>query len=194
MVNLTSGKLADAIADHDAALRISPKTASLRHGRGTARQRTGDAAGGDTDIAEARALRPGLAEEFARCGVWQSISGLRGTISKHVRVICACIATATAGSPDRDQSIDFVDLFLAETEGFEPSVHLESVQQFSKLPPSATRPRLRARKTPIPSGLVRQWACSSANAENAPNANGNSPVYYGIYYAVFHRSPLVDAD
>jgi hypothetical protein len=56
---------ADAVADYDAALRISPKTAPSLHGRGIARSRTGDAAGGDVDIIQAKALQPDIADKFA---------------------------------------------------------------------------------------------------------------------------------
>jgi hypothetical protein len=60
---------ADAVADYDAAPRISPKTASSLYGRGIARSRTGDAAGGDADIVRAKALQPDIADGFARFGI-----------------------------------------------------------------------------------------------------------------------------
>jgi hypothetical protein len=64
------------------------------------------------------------------------------------------------------------------------ALRISNIRQFSKLPPSATRPHLHVKKTLIPSMLARQWAWT--DAENAPNANGNSPVYCGIYYSVSH--------
>ena len=50
-----------------------------------------------------------------------------------------------AAAPDLSKKLQVSSAFpknLAETEGFEPSVHLLSVHSFSKRAPSATRPRL----------------------------------------------------
>jgi tetratricopeptide (TPR) repeat protein len=55
-----------AIADYSAALDAAPKTAEYLYGRGQARFRSGDAEGGKTDIAAARAINPKIADEFAR--------------------------------------------------------------------------------------------------------------------------------
>ena len=60
---------AGAIADYDAALKLSPKLAEALYGRGVARQRNGDTAAGNADLAVAEATRTNIAEEFARYGV-----------------------------------------------------------------------------------------------------------------------------
>jgi tetratricopeptide (TPR) repeat protein len=56
----------EAIADYDAALERDPRLASSRYGRGLAKVRSGDAAGGEADMAEARATQPGIEGAFAR--------------------------------------------------------------------------------------------------------------------------------
>ena len=68
LVNLKIGQNANAVADFDAALRLNPKLASSLYGRGLARQRTG-AAGGDRDIAAARAIDANIATEFVSYGI-----------------------------------------------------------------------------------------------------------------------------
>ncbi len=64
------GRLDDAIVEYDAALKLAPKAASsfLLFGRGIAKQRKGDTAGGDADVAAAKAINPRIAEEFAKYG------------------------------------------------------------------------------------------------------------------------------
>jgi tetratricopeptide (TPR) repeat protein len=57
-----------AITDYDAALRLTRNAQSL-YGRGVAKLRNGDRAGGDADIAAAKRLQPDIAEEFAGYGV-----------------------------------------------------------------------------------------------------------------------------
>jgi tetratricopeptide (TPR) repeat protein len=64
-----AGRLDAAIADYDAALRRDPKIAESLYGRGIARQRKGDTAGGDADIAAAKAVKPDIAEVMAKYGV-----------------------------------------------------------------------------------------------------------------------------
>jgi hypothetical protein len=44
----------ESIADYDAALRINPKQAESLYGRGTAKLRQGDSAGGNADIITAK--------------------------------------------------------------------------------------------------------------------------------------------
>jgi len=66
---LKLGMLDAAIADYNAALAIEPDRPYSIAGRGFANRRKGDVAGGDADIANARAKVPGIAEEFARYGV-----------------------------------------------------------------------------------------------------------------------------
>ena len=58
-----------AIDDYTAALRFDPKDAASRYGRGMAKLKRGDTAGGNADLAEAKAMRPSIAAEQARNGV-----------------------------------------------------------------------------------------------------------------------------
>ncbi len=67
-VHLKSGRFDAAIADYDAALRIESTSHSL-YGRGLARQRKGDQAGGAADIAAAKAIQADIAEKFVSYGV-----------------------------------------------------------------------------------------------------------------------------
>jgi hypothetical protein len=63
------GRYDEAIADYDAALQIdSSKVASL-YGRGMAKRRKGDYAGGNIDIAAAKAAKSSVVAEFARYGL-----------------------------------------------------------------------------------------------------------------------------
>jgi hypothetical protein len=50
-------------------LKLHPKTASSLYGRGVAKLRKGDASGGNSDIAAAKAIQANIDEEFARDGV-----------------------------------------------------------------------------------------------------------------------------
>jgi Caspase domain len=52
-----------AIADYNEALQIKKQASSL-YGRGLAKKQTGDSAGGDSDIAAAKAIDPSIATEF----------------------------------------------------------------------------------------------------------------------------------
>jgi tetratricopeptide (TPR) repeat protein len=58
-----------AIADYDAVLRVSPAQASSLFGRGVAKLRTGDTAGGNTDLAAATARQSDIAAEMKALGV-----------------------------------------------------------------------------------------------------------------------------
>ncbi|MGB8402190.1 caspase family protein [Bradyrhizobium sp.] len=69
LVNLKSGQTKNAIADFDAALKINPRLTSSLYGRGLARKRNGSIAEGDLDIANAKAMDPNIAKEFADYGV-----------------------------------------------------------------------------------------------------------------------------
>jgi membrane associated rhomboid family serine protease len=66
---LRLSQLDDAVADYDEALKFAPKQASSLYGRGLAKLRKGDVAGGEADIAAAKAVQADIAEEFARYGV-----------------------------------------------------------------------------------------------------------------------------
>jgi tetratricopeptide (TPR) repeat protein len=65
-------RLDDGLADYDEALKLNPKQASSLYGRGLAKLKKGDAAGGEADIAAAKAIQADIAEEFARYGVTPS--------------------------------------------------------------------------------------------------------------------------
>jgi tetratricopeptide (TPR) repeat protein len=66
---LKSGQLDGAIADYSAALRQDAKNAAALYGRGTAELKKHIAARGNADVAAAKAVKPDIAEEFARYGV-----------------------------------------------------------------------------------------------------------------------------
>jgi tetratricopeptide (TPR) repeat protein len=58
-----------ALADYDQALMFNPAYGLALYGRGIVKRLTGDAGGGDDDIAKATALQPDVADEMARYGV-----------------------------------------------------------------------------------------------------------------------------
>ena len=58
---LRKGDAARALADFEAALKISPRRASSLYGRGLARRAGGDVKGADADIADAIRLQPNVA-------------------------------------------------------------------------------------------------------------------------------------
>ena len=66
---LKMGQFDSAISDYNAALRIEPKLASALYGRGLARLKKGDAAGGNADLTSAKKLEKTVADEFSRYGV-----------------------------------------------------------------------------------------------------------------------------
>ena len=63
------GRLAEAIADFDAALRITPRQGASLYARGLAKIRKGSLTSGRADIAAARAVQPGVQDEFERFGL-----------------------------------------------------------------------------------------------------------------------------
>ena len=69
LVNLKSGMTKNAIADFDAALKVNPRLTSSLYGRGLAKKRNGAAAEGDLDVANAKAMDPNIAKEYADYGV-----------------------------------------------------------------------------------------------------------------------------
>ena len=69
LVNLKSGMTKNAIADFDAALKINPRLTSSLYGRGLAKKRRGAITAGDLDIANAKAMDPNIAKEYADYGV-----------------------------------------------------------------------------------------------------------------------------
>ena len=66
---LKLGMLDASISDYNNALQLQPNRPYSMFGRGVARKRKGDLAGGEADMAAAKAKVPDIAEEFARYGV-----------------------------------------------------------------------------------------------------------------------------
>jgi tetratricopeptide (TPR) repeat protein len=58
------GQFDAAIEDYDSALKYNPKRTTALYGRGLAKRAKGDQAGGDSDVAAARAIQPDIAEEI----------------------------------------------------------------------------------------------------------------------------------
>jgi lipoprotein NlpI len=65
MAYIGASNFDQAIADFNAVIKIDPKSAYGLYGRGTARLKKGDTAGGNADIAAATALKTGVAGEWA---------------------------------------------------------------------------------------------------------------------------------
>jgi len=63
------GQFDSAIQDYSSALRIEPRLASALYGRGLARLKKGDAAGGNADVEAARKLQTKVADDFSQYGV-----------------------------------------------------------------------------------------------------------------------------
>ncbi len=55
--------------DFSAALKLNSRLASALYGRGLAKQKKGDTAGGQVDMAAANLIQSDIAEEFAGYGV-----------------------------------------------------------------------------------------------------------------------------
>jgi tetratricopeptide (TPR) repeat protein len=68
-VLLKLGRFDEAIAEYDAGLKVYAKGAASLYGRGVARRKKGDVAGGDADIAAAKALKGDIADLYAEWGV-----------------------------------------------------------------------------------------------------------------------------
>ena len=58
------GSFKDAVIDYDTALGINPNQASSLYGRGLAKRRNGDSAGGDRDIDPAKDIQSDIVDEF----------------------------------------------------------------------------------------------------------------------------------
>jgi tetratricopeptide (TPR) repeat protein len=66
---LKIGEWDSAIQDYSSALQHDPRLASALYGRGLAKRKKGDTAGGRADMAAATAIDPNIAGDFARYGV-----------------------------------------------------------------------------------------------------------------------------
>src|SRR5262249_35447106 len=69
LVQLKRGALARAVGDYGGAVAREGKAAASLCGRGTAGLGLGDRAGGESDIAAAVAIKPGIAEDYVSYGV-----------------------------------------------------------------------------------------------------------------------------
>ena len=69
LVLLRLGRLDEAIRQYDASIKAQPKHAWSLYGRGLAKLRKGDKAGGEADIAAAMAIEPGVAEQAKQIGL-----------------------------------------------------------------------------------------------------------------------------
>jgi tetratricopeptide (TPR) repeat protein len=69
LVLLKLGRFDEAIADYDAELKINAERPASLYGRGVARRKKGDVAGGDADIAAAKAMKGDVADLYAKWGV-----------------------------------------------------------------------------------------------------------------------------
>jgi tetratricopeptide (TPR) repeat protein len=71
LVDLKLGQFDKALADYDAAFALTkiPDHADWLYGRGMAKLKKGDAAGGSADIARAKAIKADIAEEYAKYGI-----------------------------------------------------------------------------------------------------------------------------
>lgn len=69
LVALRAGRLDDALTRYGQALTLNPKAAASLYGRGLAKQRKGDTAGGDQDIAAARTMSPKVGDELEEAGI-----------------------------------------------------------------------------------------------------------------------------
>jgi tetratricopeptide (TPR) repeat protein len=68
-LNLKRGRYSEALTDYEAVLKESPKDPYSIFGRGVAKLKSGDVAGGNADMAAGAALQKGLREEFAAYGI-----------------------------------------------------------------------------------------------------------------------------
>ena len=68
-LSLRQGDYRESIEDYDAALKMNPKGAWFLYGWGIAKLRKRMTAEGESDMAQAAALSPRVAAEFARRGI-----------------------------------------------------------------------------------------------------------------------------
>ena len=63
------GRLDEAIAQYSAAIKVQPRAAPALYGRGLAELKKGAKAEGEADIAAAKAIAPGLPQQYQRYGL-----------------------------------------------------------------------------------------------------------------------------
>ena len=68
-VLLRLARIDDALAEYNHALKIEPRSAYSLFGRAIAHRHKGNTAEADADMAAAKAIKPTIAEEFAKFGV-----------------------------------------------------------------------------------------------------------------------------
>ncbi|MGB6537992.1 MAG: tetratricopeptide repeat protein [Xanthobacteraceae bacterium] len=69
LVHFKAGRFDSAIDDFDKALKLTLRSAEVLYGRGLAKQKKGDAAGGAADIAAAKAIQSDIVDRMATLGV-----------------------------------------------------------------------------------------------------------------------------
>jgi tetratricopeptide (TPR) repeat protein len=71
LVYLKLGQFDKAVADYDAALALTrnPNNAEWLYGRGFAKLKTGDNAGGNADIERAKTIKADIAEDYVKYGI-----------------------------------------------------------------------------------------------------------------------------
>jgi tetratricopeptide (TPR) repeat protein len=69
LVALRDGRLPEAIKRYDKAIELSPKQATSLYGRGYAKIKAGDKAGGEADIAAAKAISPKAGQDLIDAGL-----------------------------------------------------------------------------------------------------------------------------
>ncbi len=69
LVHLKAGRFHEAIADYNDALGLTPGNSEALYGRGLAKLKNGDSAGGESDIASAKSINSKITDTFARLGV-----------------------------------------------------------------------------------------------------------------------------
>jgi len=69
LVEYRAGHFSDAAADADTAFKLNPNSASALYLRGMAKRKLGDMAGGDADLASAKAMQADVIDNFKNFGM-----------------------------------------------------------------------------------------------------------------------------
>jgi tetratricopeptide (TPR) repeat protein len=128
-VHLRLGRIDEAIADYDAAIKLYPKFPPALYGRGLARLKKGDRAGSDADIAAAKVIWPDVAKEFAKHGFEPSVAVKSeapaatcgqgaGAAPQKLALIGRCMPVYCAGQTDQaaKDNLRHIDDRLAELD------------------------------------------------------------------------------